>query len=105
MVGIGLIGSKNDLLGCRIRHVRIRRNLERGDSGISRQIGVVNHKPSIGGVIRIEREPQESLLAAGNELRAEVEKRRGQQCAVFDDPDAAGLFHNEKPTQISGRCR
>jgi hypothetical protein len=59
-------------------------------------IGVVDVKPTIRFVVRMERNTQHSLFAAASHARRNIEKRHRQQSAILDDSNSPGLLDNKK---------
>jgi hypothetical protein len=64
-----------------------------GAVGLAR---VVDVELAIGAVKRMERKAKEAALAARQDLRRYIEKRRGEDRAVLDDLDDAALLDHKK---------
>ena len=67
------------------------------DVGMARAVGVVHEEAAVLRVAGMEGEAEEPALAAAADAVQEVEERRGEDRAGADDPDAAGLLHDEQP--------
>src|SRR6185312_864599 len=66
---------------------------------------VVDVEAAVGGVLRVEGEAEEALLAAGLHEARDVEERRGNELAVADHADAPGLLHHEEASREIVRMR
>ena len=53
----------------------------------------------------MEREAEQALLAAGDDVARDVEERVGIELVVLEDPDPALLFQNEQPAVVGRRGR
>ncbi len=81
--GVGLIG--------------IGRDPEGGDPVRVEVVVVMHEEAPAGRVVGREGETEQSLLAGdAGDFRREIEERRGEQHAVLDDPDRAGLEQHEQ---------
>ena len=58
--------------------------------------GVEDEEATVGGVVGVECQPQQTALAAGGDLARDVQERRGEQAATADDPDPTGLLDDEQ---------
>jgi hypothetical protein len=75
------------------------------DDGVAVDVGVVHEELAAGLIARMEREPEQAALAAGRDLRMEVEERRRLEDPVPDQPDPASLLDHKQPAAVAGRLR
>src|SRR5262249_39130344 len=55
---------------------------------------------AVAGVVGVEGDVEEPLLAAARHFRRDVEERVREQRAVLDDADPAGLLDDEDPRRV-----
>ena len=65
--------------------------------------GVVDVERPVARVARREREPEEPLLAAGDDERADVEERCRTHAPPLDDTNAPGLLDDVQAARLAGR--
>ena len=66
-------------------------------------LGVVDVEQPRLRVVGREGHREQALLAAGRDLRADVEERLGQRLAAADDDDLPRLLDDEEPPLVAGR--
>jgi hypothetical protein len=81
-----------------------RRRAEAGDDGVARSIGEVDEEAAARRRVRRERHTEQSLFAAGDNRRGNVEKVGASTAPSCDDADAAILLHDELGVSIGGSC-
>jgi len=80
----------------RIRYIGITGgNLVTGNHDVVIVVGVIDIEVSVRRVIGMERQTQQSLFWILSDQVRNIQKRRGKQRPVYDDPDLAGLLRDE----------
>jgi hypothetical protein len=57
---------------------------------------VIHKEPGVDGVLRMERETEESAFSASEDFRADVEKNRRRRTARLQQANRSGLFDDEQ---------
>jgi hypothetical protein len=85
-------------LGLRVRHVEIGRDAVVGNGDLARRLARIEDvEEAVGGVTWIEREAEQTPLAARQDLRRDVEESRGQDLGAVVDADDPRLLDDEQP--------
>ena len=94
----------------RISRIRIGGNAVLGDD--QRPVAnarVINEEAAVDRILRMERETEQSLFAAGNHFRMNVEKERRRRRARLKHANRSALLDNEKSIRpvagIGYECR
>jgi hypothetical protein len=100
-----LLDGQDDCLGRRLRPIGIAFGAcVLRDHRVSGEVGVVDEKPSVAGVVRVERQTEKTLLVGriSNPI-SDVEERCRTQAAIIGDSKSSGLLDNEQaPAAIAG---
>jgi hypothetical protein len=94
----GLIGRNDDAI-CRGQgDIRIHWIHEvAGHDRHTGNIGVTHIETAVGRILRIKRQPEQSLLTAGGNQSCQIEKCTDERIrGSIKDPDEAALFHDEE---------
>ena len=102
MIGIRLIDSENYELAAGIGRIGIRGHLETSYGRIAGGVGIIDIEVSVAVIIRVKGQPQKAPFAAVANYTADIQKRRRQDSAVFQNPDRTGLLDYENSPGISG---
>ncbi len=72
--------------------------MEACDDRISIQVYIINKEQAAAAIIRMEGQPQQSLLGMlAVDFSNNIQKWCGHQLAIFQDKNTAALLHNEQP--------
>jgi hypothetical protein len=66
------------------------------------QVGVVDVEVAVGGIRRVEGQPEQPPLAAAGDAVRDVQERRGEEGAVLHHADAPRLLHDEEARVAGG---
>ncbi len=75
VVGERLRDAQDQLLAAAISHVRIGRDREAGHPSVAALVGVVDDEDAVLGVLRVECEPEETLLSTVGDLGVDIQER------------------------------
>ena len=96
VVGVRLGDRQEDGFAERVGAVTVeRRHVVPRHDGLSRTVGVVHEEETVGRVGRVKRGREQTLLAAADDLRGDVEKRRRQDLGAVPDDDLPPLQRHE----------
>ena len=87
-LGRGRVGQIGIRLGDRVPH---QHRVTIADSRIA------HVEETVGGVVGVESQPQETTLVAGGDQRAQIQKRSRQQGAVVQNADLAQFLNDKQP--------
>src|SRR4029077_2166852 len=73
------------------------RNCVAGHHGVARVVRGIDVEESISGVVRVESEAKQALLATAAHQVGDIKERGGQDRAVNQDSDLPRLLHDEQP--------
>lgn len=97
MVGAGLWHHEPDGAGARVGDVGVGAYDERLQDVVPVQVAVAYEEPAVGGVVGVEGETQQPLLAAVPDAGLDVEEGRVEEGPGGMDANHAALFGNEEP--------
>ena len=97
MVAGRLCHPEDEPFRCLVGDVPVRGHRELGDRGVEPVVGVVDEEPAVGGVVRVERQPEHAHLPAEVDVLVDVQEGWVEPLTVLDDPDPPCLIDDEQP--------
>jgi len=102
VIRVGLIDREYQLGRRGVRDVSVRRRPVTLDPGAAMLVRIVDEHETVGAVLGMERDTQQSALPAVANLAPDVEERLLDRLSVLDHSDATRLL-DDKETRIASR--
>ena len=99
----GLVDREQDVLAVGVGDVGIGADRVARDDRVAGVVRVVHEEAAVVLVVGMERDAEQSALAAAAHQLVDVEERRLEQHAVLDDADGARLLDDEEAVRIEAR--